>query len=619
LATAAHNEIGQLDALRQRGRILTYAALALFAVIVVRLGWLQLARGGFYKDLSEDNYVQGFVVKAPRGLLLDRNGEILAESRAALSITLSRRKERDDTGVSRVLSELLDLEETLVDEKLAESRTRYYGSVVLVEDATVDQVARIEEHRSVLPGVKVEVTPARGYPMGNSFAAHAIGHVGQISDTELAQREPLGYSIGDVVGKTGIEKRYELMLRGQDGSEYWVCDAAGRELYPFLGGPTREARPGHNVVLTIDAPAQRVAEEALARHDGGAIVALEPATGEVLVLASSPPLDLNALATGLSADEWRALATSQEHPLMNRAIQATYPPGSPFKLVTAAAGLETRTVSRSETVVCRGAYKYGIRTFRCWRPEGHGVVDILKGIVESCDVFFYQVGARLGVARLMDWTERSGFGRKTGIDIGGEVDGNVPTPDWYDRHYGRRKWSKGVVINLAIGQGELLVTPLQTACYVAGLANGGEVVTPHLLKRIEGYSGRVLGTARTGVSHQLPYRASTLEFLRRAMRDVVETPRGTGVLARIEGMDVAGKTGTAQNPHGEDHAWFVCFAPADRPRIAMAVLVEHAGGGGAIAAPIARDVMRAYFRIADPDTIRRAPAPPSEETIDDRT
>jgi penicillin-binding protein 2 len=595
------NGLQGLDSVRLRSKALRLAAIALSLIIVVRLGWLQLARGAFYEDLSTDNYVQGFIVRAPRGLILDRSGEILADNRAALSVTLNRTRGRDDEATADLLAELLDLDRAFVADKLLEARTSYYGSIVLLDDADFEQVSRVEEHRSELPGVKVSVTAVRRYPEG-ALGTHALGYVSEVSDVELRSMEPLGYSQGDIVGKTGVEKRYELLMRGRDGAEYWVFDASGRELYPFPPGPAREARPGNNLVLTIDGPAQRAAEAALAEFEAGSVVAIEPTTGEVLVLASHPSPDPNSLVSGVSSEEWSELVGSPRHPLLNRAVQATYPPGSPFKLFTAAAGIEENEVApRRERVNCKGAYKYGIRTFRCWRPEGHGIADLMKGIVESCDVFFYQLGARLGVATLMDWTEKSGLGRKTGIDISGETGGNVPTPAWYDRRYGRRKWSKGVVLNLAIGQGELLVTPLQAAYVTAGIVNGGRMHTPHLFKSVETYSGRVIGTARPAASQELPYRASTIAFIRRAMVNVVEAPNGTGKQARVPGIEVGGKTGTAQNPHGEDHAWFVSFAPADDPKIALAVLVENAGSGGANAAPIAREVIRAYLRIEDPE------------------
>ena len=601
--------LAEIDALRQRSRMVRLAAFAIFFLIVFRLGWLQLARGGFYRDLSENNYVQGFEVRAPRGLIIDRNGEILADNRVSLSITLARVRNRDDEALADLLAELLTLDREFVAEKLLETRMRYYGAVTLVENADLEQVSRVEERRSKLPGVKVESTARRRY-LGDSLCTHAIGYVGEVSDRELKSMEPLGYAPRDIVGKTGIEQRYELLLRGSDGAEYWVCDAAGRELYPFAGGPSRDVRPGHNVVLTIDAAAQRAAEKALKNHIAGAVVAIEPRTGEVLVMASHPAPNPNVFAEGISTDEWRELTTSPTHPLLNRAIQAVYPPGSPFKLVTAGAGLETGVIGRGTRVTCKGAYKYGIRTFRCWKPGGHGLIDVLDGIVESCDVFMYQVGAKLGVATLMDWAERSGLGRRTGVDIAGEAAGNVPTPAWYDRRYGKKKWSRGVVINLSIGQGELLITPLQAACLACGIANSGVVYTPHLFKRVETYSGRTTGTARSTVAYRLPYRDNTMRLLQQAMVGVVEAPNGTGKLARIEGMEVAGKTGTAQNPHGEDHACFIAYAPADDPRIALAVIVENAGGGGAIAAPIAREIMKAYFGIEDPP--KQPPPPPHD-------
>lgn len=597
---------GAPDTSVQRSRHLRFAVLLLFALIVGRLGWLQLARGGFYRDLSRENYVQGFPIRAPRGVIKDRNGEILADSRASLSITLARTRSRDDGAMADALSELLDLDRASVAEKLKEARSRFFGSVVLIEDATFEQVSRIEERRYELPGVKVEVTATRRYPAGE-FAMHTLGHVGEISETELEGMAPLGYSAGDIVGKAGAERRYELQVRGWDGGEYWVCDASGRELYPWSGGAVVEARPGNTLVLAIDAPAQRVAEDALTRYGSGAVVALDPRTGETLVLASRPAPDPNALSHGLSAKDWNALVRSPAHPLINRALQAAYPPGSTFKLITAATGIATGLVTpATPRVNCPGSFRFGTRTHKCWKVEGHGTMDLLTGITQSCDVYFYTLGVRLGVATLMSWAERSGVGQRTGIDIAGEVRGNAPTPDWYDRRYGKGKWSRGVVVNLAIGQGELLVTPIQAACLVCGIVNGGPVPVPHVLKQVESPSGRVIGTARSRVGHELPYTASTLRFIRDAMVNVVEGPHGTGWQARIPGVRVGGKTGTAQNPHGEDHAWFVSFAPAEDPTIVVAVLVENAGGGGAIAAPIARDVIKAFLRIADP--VPEAPA-----------
>ncbi len=602
-----------IDERRLRSRVLRLAAVVVCVIIVGRLGWLQLIRGEFYRNLSEDNYVQGFEVRAPRGLILDRHGEILADNRASLSVTLSRLKRRDDLSVSVLLSELLELDQALVAEKLEEAAGRFYGNVVLVPDATFEQIAKIEEHRSELPGVKVEVTAVRRY-LYDSLATHGIGYVGEVNDAELASMGPLGYAARDVVGKTGAEQRYELVLRGRDGAEYWVCDAVGRELYPFEGGPSREVRPGHSLVLTLDLNAQRAAEEALSRHDGGSVVAIEPSTGEILVLASMPAPNPNEIVDGITTEEWDALTGSEGHPLLNRSIQATYPPGSPFKLITVGAGLETGLANHYEKVTCTGAHKYGIRTFRCWKREGHGVVDIMKGVVESCDVYFYQLGARLGVAQLMDWAERAGIGRRMGIDIAGEARGNVPTPSWYDRIYGARRWSRGVVLNLAIGQGELLVTPLQAACIVCGIVNDGPVHAPHILKRVETYSGRVIGTARTTTTYEIPFSRNTFSFIKEAMVNVVEASNGTGKLARVPGIEVAGKTGTAQNPHGEDHAWFVSYAPADDPQIVVAVLVEHGGGGGAIAAPIAGEVIRAYLGIELPEPVAVVHEEPAEES-----
>lgn len=581
-----------------RSAHLRLAVLVVFLLIVPRLVWLQLARGGAYYGLSEENYVQEFTLRAPRGLIKDRDGEILADNRTSYTITITRTRARDDEKTAALLSEILDIDAELARTKLAEARSSYYGGVVLLEDADLGLVSRVEERQAELPGIKIEVNARRRY-LSDDLATHAIGYVSELSDADLPRMSPLGYSPGDIVGRTGVERRYELQLRGCDGAEYWVCDGTGRELFPYEEAKPYAARPGHNLILTIDAAAQRAAERCLIDFDGGAVVALEPSTGEVLVMASWPAVDPNIIVGGLTASEWRAVADSPDHPLMNRATQATYPPGSPFKLITAAVGLETGTIAPvADKVTCTGGYKYGNRVFRCWRPEGHGSVALMKGIVESCDVFFYHLGAKLGVSKLMGWAARCGLGKKTGVDIPGEASGTVPLPSWYDRRYGKGKWSRGVVLNLAIGQGELLVTPLQTACLVCATVNGGTAYRPHLLKRVETYSGRTIGTARRDVAYELPIAPANLSYITKAMVDVVQSPNGTGRQARIDGLELGGKTGTAQNPHGEDHAWFVCFAPAQAPRIVVAVLLEHGGGGGAVAAPVAREVVRAYLGLA---------------------
>jgi penicillin-binding protein 2 len=611
----AGNKAAALEAARERARILIFACVVLAGVLLLRLGWFQLIQGGTYLTLSESNYVQHFVIRAPRGLITDRNGVILVENRVSLAIELHRVRGRDDERLADDLSRFLDLDRAVVAAKLEEVRGSYfggvpegeqvtwsrlasqYGGVVLLEDASIDQAATIEERRSRLPGVEVVVATARKYTEGD-LAAHAIGYVGEVSERDLGEYQ---YAPGDATGRAGVERQYERDLRGYNGIEYWVFDAGGTRLRPYEGDHDRDARPGTNITLTLDAPAQRAAEEALAEFSAGAIVGLDPRSGEVLVLASHPQPDPNALSAGLASEDWNALVESPGHPLLNRAVQATYPPGSPFKLVTAAVGLkEGKTTRQSPRVTCVGSYKYGIRTFRCWKPEGHGLTNLMKGIVESCDVFFYQLGARLGVDLLMDSTANdTPFGRPTGIDLPGEVSGNVPVRAWYDRRYGRRKWSKGVVLNLAIGQGELLVTPIQAAALVCGIVNDGDVPRPHL-RRKKNDLEEGTGEPKRTVATQLHYESATLRFLKEAMVNVVEAPNGTGKLARIPGIEVGGKTGTAQNPHGENHAWFLSFAPADDPKIVLAVLVENAGGGGAIAAPIAGRIMKAYLRIGDP-------------------
>ena len=460
-------------------------------------------------------------------------------------------------------------------------------------------VAFVSEHRYQLPGVQVESEPLRRYPLG-LMASHLLGYVGEISDKELVDPHYSDYLSGDLMGRMGIEKRYEKLLRGQDGKRFVEVNAMGRkgdflgEKHPIL--PQR----GTDLTLTIDLDVQRAAEEAFEPGARGAVVAIDPRTGEVLALASKPNYDPNEFSMGITQERWNQLSSGGNYPLFNRAIQAVYPPGSTLKPLTALAGLEAGVVQAGTYFPssCTGEFRFGTRLFGCWKHEGHGTLAMHDAIVRSCDVYFYQLGIRIGLERLSEFMLKLGLSDKTGIDLPQERRGLFPDAAWYDRRYGSGRWSRGIVLNIAIGQGEVGLTPVKLAQLAAFLANGGTLWRPHLV-RTEGSDPRSSDSLRQVVA----VSERNLATIRSAMASVVSDPQGTGGQSRVDSVTVAGKTGTAQNPHGEDHALFICFAPVDAPRIAVAVLVENAGHGSTAAAPIARKVLQSFFHPAPRDSV----------------
>jgi penicillin-binding protein 2 len=427
-----------------------------------------------------------------------------------------------------------------------------------------------------------------------------LGYVGQINAGELKVRADLGYRIGDYIGKMGIEKELDAELKGRDGFQQMEVDSLGRGIKVLSSIPPI---PGHSVTLTIDLALQQAAEDALAGL-AGAVVAIDPRDGSVLAAASSPPLDPNQFSHGLSQEEWGSLSGDPRHPLQNRIIQAQYPPGSVFKIVTAIAALETGAVTPQTSFTCRGALRYGNRDFRCWKKSGHGEVSLHRALVESCDVYFYQVGLKTGIDEIARYARALGLGSGTGIELGNEAAGLIPDSAWKRRARGE-PWYSGETLSAAIGQGYDLVTPLQAALLAASVANGGTVYRPRLVRRVVDGDGNVVRESAAVVERTASLGAETLAAVRRGLWGVVNEGGGTGAAARIAGLGVAGKTGTAQvvrmPAKGErqsaaarqikDHAWFVCFAPEGDPKIAVAAIVEHGGHGGSESAPIARRLL----------------------------
>jgi penicillin-binding protein 2 len=439
-----------------------------------------------------------------------------------------------------------------------------------------------------------------------------LGYVGEVGESELAAAAPNRYYPGDMVGKIGLELQCEDWLRGEDGVRVLEVNAAGTVL-----GENKELsappRPGRDVFLTIDVELQRHLEGMLADFGAGAAVVMDVDDGAIIAAASIPSYDPNRFATGLSQASLTALLEAEGRPLFNRLSQARYPPASTFKVVSAFAILINELIDPGEVLVyCTGARRFGNRVFRCWQEGGHGGMNLLSAVVQSCDVYFYRVGEIMDADLLAAAARAFGFGERTGLDIPGEMLGNIPDRDYYDRKFGRGGWTQGHMLNNVIGQGEYLATVLQVARMCAAVANGGYLVRPHFVDHVDGEAPIAYSKKRVpGLD------GATLSFLRRAMEGVVQNPDGTAYWTRLAWLRSAGKTGTAQNPHGEAHAWYTAYAPADAPKIAIAIIVEKSGHGGEFAAPIARDFFARFFESLQEETASEEPGAGAANSVAD--
>ena len=583
--------------------------VAVWMLLLTRLFYLQVVQGDVYRVSAERNSVRTQRVDAPRGVITDRNGDVLVGSRPSFDVLVVPH-ETDDvpTTLARIAGLTgRDLETVKTSYGEPRGRMRFQPQRV-AHDLDRDSLAMVESRLWALGGVITQVTPVRGYRYGAS-AAHLVGWLGEIGAEQLNRKEFQNYRRGDIIGVGGIEKLLDTDLRGRPGGRNLLVDAHGRELQLLS---SVEPEPGRNVVLTVDHRLQEAAEEGLDReHKSGAVVALDPRNGEILALVSRPAFDPNEFAIGIDPARWRQLNTDPQTPLVNRALQGQYPPGSTYKVVTAIGGLEEKLINEHVEVTCAGSFRLGRRTYRCWKPGGHGVVDLHTAIVQSCDVFFYKVGLDLGVNRLAYYARALGLGSRTGIDLSGEMGGLVPTKEWKERRDGT-PWVEGDTVSLAIGQGMNLWTPLQLANAYAAIVNGGIRYRPHVLKRLEEPDGRIVRQVDPEVLGELPVSPQTLAAVKSGLVGVVQEPHGTGsIMKNLPGGVIAGgKTGTAQVvglPAGarpdledveheeRDHAWFVTFVPAEAPRLVVAVLVEHGGHGGSAAAPIAREVVTRFL------------------------
>ena len=594
-----------IEVLNKQIRKALILAIVAFSVLVIKLWSLQILSGPHYRIMSESNRIRLQDIPPFRGLIYDRNGSVLVKNTPSYDLYVVPEDVKDAKGLVDRLETLVPLNKDQAMELMRKSSTsRPFEPVCLKRGLSRDEVAIVETHRFNLPGVMITVSPRRRYIKGN-FASHILGYLGEVTDRELRTRKYYGVRVGDLVGKAGIELKWQRALGGIRGGEQVEVDAAGRQIQIIS---RQSPRPGANVYLTIDTGLQEVAENALGEKRG-AVVVLDPNNGQVLAMVSKPSFDPNLFVGGIDPLTWREMVTSKRYPLQNRAIAGMYSPGSIFKIVVALAALEEGVVNPEEEIWCPGWLQLGNRTFRCWKKPGHGKVKLHRALVESCDVYFYTLGKRLGVDKIAAYAKKMGLGTRTGFDLGFEKPGLVPTRAWKLREWGV-PWQMGETLSLAIGQTFLLVTPLQAACFISSVFNGGYLYEPQVSKLVKDPEGNVLYAFRPKIKGQLNFSEENMQIIRDALIGVVNDMHGTGRRAAIKGVKVAGKTGTAQvvglgkdkdgkkeeDERFKDHAWFVAVAPADDPKIAVSVLVEHGGHGGSAAAPVARQVIEYYLR-----------------------
>jgi len=586
---------GRRDAGQKRVVAISVVAMTALLVIVCQLWYLQVLEGGRFQEASDKNRIRIRSIAAPRGILFDRHGVPLVDNRPAFTLSLiprelPREAGKRDAVLGRTAS-LLHIPYDELQDAMARVSPDSFLPVRVRRGLTMDDVAKVEEWKLELPGVIVEVEPQRAYP-SSRFAAHLLGYVREASDEQFKQGR---YRRGDMVGQSGLERLLDEFLRGKDGGERIEVDAMGR---PVRVVQSTEPHPGAQVITTIDRRIQEAAERAM-EGTAGAVVVLDPRNGDVLAMVSTPAFAIDHFTGTIDKNAWLAVLKHPDHPLLNRTIQSQYAPGSIFKIVVAAAGLQEGSLIPAERISCNGEFHLGDRTWRDWKTEGHGSVDLMKGIRDSCDVYFYNAGLKVGPAAMTKYATAFGFGAATGIDLGTEKFGLIPHPK---AARGRRAptWHAGETVNMSIGQGQLLVTPMQVARLMAAVANGGVLWKPRLVERIERPERGVVWSDNGTVTGHVELAPAVWALLRQSLWAVVNDG-GTGAAARIPGLDIVGKTGTAQTmsmakaAKGYDNAWFAAFAPAKDPEVVVVVLVERGGHGGETAAPIARKIFNAIF------------------------
>ncbi|MDZ7373870.1 MAG: penicillin-binding protein 2 [candidate division KSB1 bacterium] len=592
-----------------RRRVVAWILGAALLILAGRLFQLQVVQHEVYFRQSEKNRVRVITLEPPRGQIYDRNHRPLVENLPCytLSVLPHHYRGREDLLVS--LASFVGANPEEMARSVRQGQRAEFLPVKVRRDMPFELLARVQERWLDFPGLVIETEPKRTYT-GMSRLSHVLGYLGEVAESELKALKDQDYRTGDIIGKTGLERQYEKVLRGRRGYQYVEVDALGREIRTLPMEKWIPPSPGLDLVLAIDDRLQAKLESLL-EGKRAAGVFLDPRNGEVLALASSPSYDLQWFAGVLNPAVWDSLVSHPDKPLLNRVTQGLYPPGSTYKLITALAGVNDGVFSPESRVSCGGGLSYGGRFFACWYGQGHGSQDLYGAIAHSCNVYFYTMGMRVGLERWARYSRLLRFGQPTGIDLPAERAGLVPDAHYMDTRYGKGNWVGGTMLNLAIGQGDLLTTPLQMAQLAMVIANRGKGFVPHVVKALENpLTGKQM-PVRVDSFVVREIRPEVFEVVREGMREVVNGAGGTGRGCALGDVIVAGKTGTAQNPHGDPHGWFIGFAPYDAPEVAFCVFVENGGSGSGAAVPIVREVLRLYFdevRVSAPAQMAAAPS-----------
>jgi penicillin-binding protein 2 len=585
--------------------------LMVFAMLFLRLIYLQLIKGEEYRRLSETNCVRLESIKSSRGLIYDRNKKLLVENRPAfnLKIVLEDAHPVNET-VTRVANLIGVPCKDLLENITKAGKAAFYKPLTLKEDISRDQLAIVEAHKFDLPGIHIDIEPTRNY-IHEKTAAHLLGYLGQINREELSIGRYPNVKSGDSIGRYGVEKSFEPYLQGKRGGRQVEVDVNGRVIKVLK---TVEPVSGNDLHLTLDFELQQTAEKLLG-DQWGSVVVIDPINGDVLAMASTPSFDQNDFIGGISRKKWKILMDDLGRPMINKAIQAEYPPASTYKIVTTLAALEEKVIDRHSSTFCPGYYKFGNRRYQCWKKHGHGELSVVDAIAQSCDVFYYQAGEKTGVDALAQYARGCGLGRPTGIKLDHERRGLIPTAAWKKNRF-NESWQAGETLSISIGQGFDLVTPLQMAVFIAAVGNGGTLYRPRIVTSIEDSEGNIVKSIEPEITGGLPASKENLALVQKGLFEVIQGDRGTARQIRIKGINIAGKTGTAQvfsRKAGEkfdnenlartlrDHAWFVCYAPAEAPVIAISVIIEHGEHGSSAAAPIAGALIKKYLQKPEPE------------------
>jgi penicillin-binding protein 2 len=559
--------------------------LIIFSILFISFARLQIGKREQYIERSINNSIRKVQVNPVRGLIFDKKSKLLVDTRASFSIAAIPQTV-SDSALSFVC-DLLKLDKNDISDKI--KKRGGFRPIIISRDISFKEQSIIEENKLNLPGIVISSGTKRFYSPG-VYSPHIFGSMGEVNKAdELLNNE---YEEGDLVGKTGVEKKYDLDLRGTKGYNYVQVDVSGKELGFYDESQNIPPKHGNNLYLHMDYQLQQFAESLLV-DQRGAVVLLDTKTGGILTFVSKPDFDPRHLSGKIEHSVWDKLLNDPNHPLYNRAIQSGYPPGSTYKIIAAIAALEEGIITADWKTHCPGFFKLGRKNIHCWNHSGHGTINLNEAIKGSCNVYFFKLGLKIGLETWSKYSKIFRFGFKTGIDIPNENKGLVPTRDYFNKVFGENGWTKGNLANLAIGQGELLTTPLQIAQFAMILANKGIYHPPHLIEKMYDFSEQRFIQFPVKTTFISEISDKSYNIVREGMRQVVNG--GTGELSKIPGIEMAGKTGSAQNPHGETHAWFMAFAPYERPEVAISVILENAGGGGAVAAPVARKILEMYF------------------------